>query len=367
MSSPMEEGRVDSTSVASSSCAATPFTPPPPPLAASDLAPPTPPQALELTQRCRICFGSDAVDESLGKLFSPCKCRGSIKFVHEGCLASWRREYRTTLHFAQCMSCKTRYRTVSATGTTLSASSSASSASSTPTSLTSKKPSEYPSSCGTTPKTVYWSLGKMCLSVSALVVCSIAVSLIVGLLLTRWRSHGVFDDPTAGMDILNCPSYSPYSLIDTFYVQPRRHSVKLIGSIASNYVPSPISILQTYTVSTLLPHFTTGVLILSLIGGLPFAVFPGTILGIQFRMDLCAPQSTVRLLYVTALIGLFYTSSVFLGWSEGMIRRLHGGEKGDDDFGYGIWKGKGVVRAKDSQFLVGGRRVVDFVEEQEGL
>lgn len=34
---------------------------------------------------CRICHE----DKSSGKLISPCKCRGSLQFVHEKCLNEW--------------------------------------------------------------------------------------------------------------------------------------------------------------------------------------------------------------------------------------------------------------------------------------
>ncbi|KAK4698693.1 hypothetical protein P7C70_g7578, partial [Phenoliferia sp. Uapishka_3] len=37
---------------------------------------------------CRICF--DGEDEELGRLFSPCQCRGTSSFVHVECLNRWR-------------------------------------------------------------------------------------------------------------------------------------------------------------------------------------------------------------------------------------------------------------------------------------
>ncbi|KAL8286760.1 hypothetical protein RQP46_004288 [Phenoliferia psychrophenolica] len=37
---------------------------------------------------CRICF--DGEDEELGRLFSPCQCRGTSRFVHVVCLDRWR-------------------------------------------------------------------------------------------------------------------------------------------------------------------------------------------------------------------------------------------------------------------------------------
>ncbi|MCP6362609.1 E3 ubiquitin-protein ligase MARCH6, partial [Klebsiella pneumoniae] len=35
---------------------------------------------------CRICRGEGSEEE---QLFYPCKCSGSIKFVHQSCLVEW--------------------------------------------------------------------------------------------------------------------------------------------------------------------------------------------------------------------------------------------------------------------------------------
>jgi len=55
---------------------------------------------------CRICHGG-AED---GKLFSPCKCSGSIKFVHMECLNKWREQSCNPQSFLICDSCKFKYR-----------------------------------------------------------------------------------------------------------------------------------------------------------------------------------------------------------------------------------------------------------------
>lgn len=39
---------------------------------------------------CRICLSSEAEVE--GQLVAPCKCRGSMKYVHSACLRTWRRQ-----------------------------------------------------------------------------------------------------------------------------------------------------------------------------------------------------------------------------------------------------------------------------------
>ncbi|KAI8840578.1 hypothetical protein BC829DRAFT_19087 [Chytridium lagenaria] len=39
---------------------------------------------------CRICFGGSEDEEVLGRLISPCKCKGSMEHVHTMCLKGWR-------------------------------------------------------------------------------------------------------------------------------------------------------------------------------------------------------------------------------------------------------------------------------------
>lgn len=52
-------------------------------------------------------------DAELGRLLSPCKCKGSQKYVHEGCLNSWRLSNPTApRNYWQCPTCKFSYRLV---------------------------------------------------------------------------------------------------------------------------------------------------------------------------------------------------------------------------------------------------------------
>ncbi|KAL7930131.1 hypothetical protein V8C35DRAFT_324562 [Trichoderma chlorosporum] len=52
-------------------------------------------------------------DRELGRLLSPCKCKGSQKYVHEGCLNSWRLSNPTAQrNYWQCPTCKFSYRLV---------------------------------------------------------------------------------------------------------------------------------------------------------------------------------------------------------------------------------------------------------------
>ncbi|KAG6039720.1 hypothetical protein E4U41_002159 [Claviceps citrina] len=61
------------------------------------------------TASSRPVYESD--DPELGRLLSPCKCKGSAKYVHEGCLDAWRLTTPTaTRNFWQCPTCKFNYR-----------------------------------------------------------------------------------------------------------------------------------------------------------------------------------------------------------------------------------------------------------------
>ncbi|PHH82820.1 hypothetical protein CDD82_4692 [Ophiocordyceps australis] len=52
-------------------------------------------------------------DPELGRLLSPCRCKGSQKYVHEGCLTSWRMANpMATTNYWQCPTCKFSYRLV---------------------------------------------------------------------------------------------------------------------------------------------------------------------------------------------------------------------------------------------------------------
>ena len=54
----------------------------------------------------------DSVDPEAGRLLRPCKCKGSSKYVHEGCLQAWRHadpDYGKR-NYWQCPTCGFRYR-----------------------------------------------------------------------------------------------------------------------------------------------------------------------------------------------------------------------------------------------------------------
>lgn len=58
---------------------------------------------------CRICFGGVDEESELGRLFSPCKCKGSMRHVHVGCLNQWRRQAAKQESFYRCDQCHYKY------------------------------------------------------------------------------------------------------------------------------------------------------------------------------------------------------------------------------------------------------------------
>ncbi|KAG5182756.1 hypothetical protein JKP88DRAFT_199168 [Tribonema minus] len=63
---------------------------------------------------CRICLGTGED----GKLFSPCRCSGTMKYVHVDCLQRWRAEAPNANAYFRCEQCRYRYslRRVTASG-----------------------------------------------------------------------------------------------------------------------------------------------------------------------------------------------------------------------------------------------------------
>ena len=57
-----------------------------------------------LTNECKICFTSD------DKLIAPCKCKGTIKYVHSNCLEQWRNLNINNSRYYQCNECKYTYK-----------------------------------------------------------------------------------------------------------------------------------------------------------------------------------------------------------------------------------------------------------------
>ncbi|RPB08313.1 hypothetical protein P167DRAFT_473901, partial [Morchella conica CCBAS932] len=49
-------------------------------------------------------------DPELGRLISPCTCKGSSRYVHQGCLQQWRLLSANQTNFYQCPTCHYQYR-----------------------------------------------------------------------------------------------------------------------------------------------------------------------------------------------------------------------------------------------------------------
>ncbi|KAK3837968.1 MAG: hypothetical protein JOS17DRAFT_379520 [Linnemannia elongata] len=57
-------------------------------------------------RQCRICLGGADEEDTLGRLISPCLCKGSMKYVHIECLNAWRtRSPKPESHY-KCDTCK---------------------------------------------------------------------------------------------------------------------------------------------------------------------------------------------------------------------------------------------------------------------
>ncbi|EPS27270.1 hypothetical protein PDE_02213 [Penicillium oxalicum 114-2] len=67
-------------------------------------------QPSEFLQRPRVVYESS--DPELGRLLRPCKCKGSSRYVHEGCLQTWRHADPRfgRRNYWQCPTCGFQYR-----------------------------------------------------------------------------------------------------------------------------------------------------------------------------------------------------------------------------------------------------------------
>jgi len=58
---------------------------------------------------CRICFAGSEEEDNLGRLISPCQCKGTMRYVHVECLNHWRLQSQKKTSFFQCDECKYKY------------------------------------------------------------------------------------------------------------------------------------------------------------------------------------------------------------------------------------------------------------------
>lgn len=61
------------------------------------------------TAVCRICYGGKEEETDLGRLISPCKCRGTAKYVHIMCLQAWRAQSAQSKAYFECDLCHYKY------------------------------------------------------------------------------------------------------------------------------------------------------------------------------------------------------------------------------------------------------------------
>ncbi|KAF3765842.1 hypothetical protein M406DRAFT_356080, partial [Cryphonectria parasitica EP155] len=61
-----------------------------------------------LGRKPRVRYISE--DPEFGRLMRPCKCKGSQKYVHEGCLRAWRMASPAQRNLWECPTCKYTYR-----------------------------------------------------------------------------------------------------------------------------------------------------------------------------------------------------------------------------------------------------------------
>lgn len=59
---------------------------------------------------CRICLLTEAEADQLGALFAPCRCTGTMRFVHEHCLERWRAMATNRHSYYRCDACLYEYR-----------------------------------------------------------------------------------------------------------------------------------------------------------------------------------------------------------------------------------------------------------------
>ncbi|KAL4489774.1 hypothetical protein ABPG72_022414 [Tetrahymena utriculariae] len=66
-------------------------------------------QAGSLAERCcKICLEGESTEET-GQLLSPCRCNGSMQYIHEECLKTWLVSQQVDIDTAACELCKMEY------------------------------------------------------------------------------------------------------------------------------------------------------------------------------------------------------------------------------------------------------------------
>jgi len=60
-------------------------------------------------KQCRICLGGEEEVPEQGRLIRPCRCKGTIRYVHVDCLNKWRTTSASTSAYWACPQCGFRY------------------------------------------------------------------------------------------------------------------------------------------------------------------------------------------------------------------------------------------------------------------
>ena len=73
------------------------------------MKPKTPLTSPTSEKTCKICLETTH-DEISGSFIHPCKCIGSVSYIHEGCLKTWIQSKGIKVEDAHCELCKTKYK-----------------------------------------------------------------------------------------------------------------------------------------------------------------------------------------------------------------------------------------------------------------
>src|SRR5690606_15345459 len=58
---------------------------------------------------CRICLSTASEAPEAGALISPCRCKGTSKYVHDSCLRQWRTTSASSKAYYECNTCGYKY------------------------------------------------------------------------------------------------------------------------------------------------------------------------------------------------------------------------------------------------------------------
>ncbi|KAI8840575.1 hypothetical protein BC829DRAFT_420770 [Chytridium lagenaria] len=265
--------------------------------------------AADSLQRCRICFGGPEDLATLGRLIVPCGCRGSMKYVHEGCLVAWRRGSRSRHHFLQSP-------TISlADGPTdlMTAWHSSSFISGLSSCLYDEYAIPHPPFIPAWLQAIVRTLARPVIAIVAWIILAVLLSECTWIILS------------------SRPSPDNIAMRDMLFKLPHYYVRKLFLSNDGSLIAISTPDLAIGFAMAL----ASGTLLLCLVGGLPLLFFPGILFSWAAKGEVPS-VAAVGFLGVVIIIGAAYVGSVVWEWSGAIVR---GGAKGgiDDDF----WRAMG--------------------------